>query len=102
MHATDLVRSLILTHFGEGASHPAQVEERSRSVDRGSAGYWLYFQDYFADVCVWDHAFCLDILVFCESGSEDIVWSEAGSCGDEAALRARFLRFVDWMSEHDK
>jgi hypothetical protein len=99
--ATEIIQSLVESRFGENSGHSSEIDARSHDTVRGTISFWMYFRDHFADVCAWDHAYCLDILVYREIGSDDIVWSEAGSCGDEAALRARFDRFCDWIVQHE-
>ena len=54
---------------------------------------------YLIDICVWDHSYCLDILVM-EQSSDSFVFSEAGSCGNTTGLLERLTSFSNWVSVH--
>ncbi len=58
---------------------------------------WYETSDYLVDIAVWDHAFCLDILVMDQS-SNNLVFSEAGSCESTAGLLARLNSFSTWFT----
>ena len=60
---------------------------------------WYETSEYLVDIAVWDHAFCLDILVL-EQSSKDLVFSEAGSCEDIVGLSTRLSSFSSWLTAH--
>ena len=60
---------------------------------------WYEIHEYLVDVAVWEHAFCLDILVL-DKSSNALVFSEAGSCEHAAGLLARLSSFSDWLTAH--
>lgn len=60
---------------------------------------WYETSELLVDIAIWDHAFCLDILVF-EQSSDDLVFSEAGSCEDTAGILARLNTFSSWLTAH--
>jgi hypothetical protein len=60
---------------------------------------WYETPEYLVDIAVWDHAFCLDILVLDQS-SQQLVFSEAGSCGDIVGLSTRLNSFTSWLTAH--
>ena len=57
---------------------------------------WYEANGFLVDIAVWDHAFCLDILVM-EQPSNELVFSEAGSCENAAGLLARLNSFANWL-----
>jgi hypothetical protein len=60
---------------------------------------WYEAPGYLIVICVWDHAYCLDILVI-EESSGSFVFSEAGSCGGTTGLLERLTSFSNWASVH--
>ncbi|PZU27778.1 MAG: hypothetical protein DI584_07975 [Stenotrophomonas sp.] len=58
---------------------------------------WYQTEDLLVDITVWDHAHCLDILVM-EQPSNELVFSEAGSCESTAGLLARLNALSGWLT----
>jgi hypothetical protein len=61
---------------------------------------WFETLRYRIDITAWDHACCLDILVL-EQTTDNLVFSEAGSCEDVAGLSNRLCLFSAWLSSHE-
>lgn len=54
---------------------------------------------YLIDIAVWDNAFCLDILIL-EKSTNELCFSEAGSCLNNSGLLERLNAFSHWVSSH--
>jgi hypothetical protein len=48
------------------------------------------------DICVWEHGFCLDILVF-EQSSGETVFSAAGPCDCLTVMSDRLELLSNWV-----
>jgi len=51
---------------------------------------------YLIDICAWDHAFCLDIVVLSQNTGET-EYCVAGSCEDISGLTRRLDDFLLWL-----
>lgn len=71
-----------------------QEMERTHLAGRLAAQYET--PRHLISIRVWDHAYCLDILVFDQSTCEQ-VFSEAGPCDSIHGLQQRLDIFVNWM-----
>jgi hypothetical protein len=52
---------------------------------------------YLIDITVWDHAFCLDILVLNATTGEQL-YSVGGSCENADGVLARLREFETWFT----
>lgn len=57
--------------------------------------------EHLIQICVWDHAHCLDILVFDQSCGA-LAYSEAGPCESLAGVSTRLKSFLNWANAHVK
>ena len=55
--------------------------------------------EHLIQICAWDHAHCLDILVFDQS-SGALAYSDAGPCESTARVLARLNSFSNWANAH--
>lgn len=69
-----------------------RIEHPARSLNA-----WYETPHYLIDICVWDRAYCLDILVV-EKSSDSMVFGAAGSCESTAGLLERLTSFASWAS----
>ena len=81
-------------------AHAKEMHARGIDLERkgeaeGKAAFWLYGSHHLVDICVWNHAFCLDVLAF-ESKTNEMVFSEAGSCETPQGVCDRLERFWSW------
>lgn len=53
---------------------------------------------FLVDICVWDHAYCLDIMV-CAQTSGALAYSAVGPCDDAMGVQERLASFAAWLSE---
>lgn len=60
---------------------------------------WFETTEFLVDIAAWEHACCLDVIVF-EQSSGDVVFSEDGACESEEGLVSRLERLFKWLSEH--
>jgi len=60
---------------------------------------WFETPRYLVDITVWDHAYCLDILVL-EQATGSSVFSEGGSCESTSGLSVRLCSLATWLSAH--
>jgi hypothetical protein len=71
------------------------IELECQGEENGKAVFWLYAPKHLVDVTVWDHAFCLDVLVM-DSNTNEMVFSEAGECATSRGVCERLERFWTW------
>ena len=71
------------------------IEVEPQGEANGKAAFWLYGPRHLVDVTVWNHAFCLDVLVF-DSKTNEMVFSEGGSCETSRGVLERLERFWSW------
>jgi len=96
MNACDYVSDwLVRNHERLGLK---QIRLQRTEVPAPKFSAWYEANDCLVDICVWDHAHCLDILVL-EKSSDSILLSEAGSCGDVEGLQKRLDLFANWAGE---
>lgn len=76
-----------------------QIKLERNELPAKTLSAWYEAPGYLVDICVWDHANCLDILVI-EQSSGSTLFSEAGSCGTTTGLLERFASFSSWASAH--
>jgi hypothetical protein len=76
-----------------------QIKSEITEVPAKTLIVWYETTDYLIDICVWDHAYCLDILVYDQS-SAALVFSEAGPCESTSGLMTRLNSFSNWASSH--
>ena len=76
-----------------------QLKLETAELPAKTLSAWYETPGYLIDICVWDHAHCLDILVT-EQSSDALVFSEAGPCGDTTGLLARLNSFSSWATSH--
>jgi hypothetical protein len=91
--AIEICRSWFAARRGELIARSIELEA-SDSVD-GKAIFLLYAPRHLIEVSVWDHACCLDVLAF-YSSTEEMVFSEGGSCQTPAGVNDRLERFWAW------
>jgi hypothetical protein len=60
---------------------------------------WFETPALLIDVTVWDHAYCLDILIL-EKASGNTVFSEGGSCETTSGLQVRLRSLASWLKEN--
>lgn len=75
--------------------HARGIEVERKGQEDGKAAFWLYGPRHLVDVSVWNHAFCLDVLAF-DSNTNEMVFSEAGSCETSDGVLERLERFWSW------
>jgi hypothetical protein len=73
------------------------VKIEPQGITNGKATFWLYGPRHLIDISVWDHAFCLDVLVM-DSNTNEMVFSEAGACDTADGVRGRLKRFWSWYA----
>ena len=76
-----------------------QIKLQRSELPAKTLSVWYEAPGYLIDICAWDHAYCLDILVI-EQSSDSFVFSEAGSCGNTTGLLERLTSFSKWVSVH--
>lgn len=76
-----------------------QLKLETAELPAKTLSAWYETPGYLIDICVWDHAHCLDILVT-EHSSNTLVFSEAGSCESTTDLLARLNSFSNWATAH--
>jgi hypothetical protein len=94
-------RAYVLAWLVENQSRLGLHQLKIEAVEEPAAtlSAWYKTPAYLLDVTVWDHAYCLDILVM-EQASDKLVFSEAGSCENAQGLRVRLSRFAAWLCSH--
>ena len=78
----------------------SQVKLDRAEVPAKKLSAWFETPKYLIDITVWDHAYCLDILVL-EQTTDNLVFSKAGPCDDLAGLSKRLSAFSTWLSSHE-
>lgn len=96
-NAVDICVSWFRSHELDLNNNDIKVEYRGEA--NGTASIWLHSPRHTIDVCVWNHAFCLDILIF-ENSKFDLIFSEAGSCENAPGIIQRIERVMKWYESH--
>jgi hypothetical protein len=91
--AIETCRGWFDSHAGELQTRGIELE--CQGEGNGKAVFWLYGPKYLVDVAVWNHAFCLDVLVM-DSSTNEMVFSEAGECATSRGVYERLERFWAW------
>jgi hypothetical protein len=92
----DVSSWLALNHEKLGLKQ-IKLERSELPVETISA--WYEVSGYLVDICVWEHANCLDVLVY-EQSSGSLVFREAGPCRGTTALLERLTSFSNWVAAH--
>jgi len=94
MNAISTVDSWLATHANAIAERGVEVHQESRT--ESLAGIWLYCSKHLVDISVWNHAYCLDILVLdADDGTQ--VFSRAGSCQTAEGVTQRLEELWSWV-----
>jgi len=64
----------------------------------GSALVRLTSARYLAEICVWDHASCIDIQIL-DVSSEKSTFPHVGECKDRLELEAELNKFIEWFED---
>ena len=94
-------RSYVSTWLADNHERLGLRQIKSEIAEAPAKTLSVYYEttDFLIDICVWDHAHCLDILVF-DQLSNALIFSEAGSCGSTSGLTTRLNSFSNWASSH--
>jgi hypothetical protein len=74
-----------------------EIKRNVAEVPAKTLGVVYETHDFLIDICVWDHAVCLDILVLKLPSGEQVL-SEAGPCGDTDGLELRLNSLAAWLA----
>jgi len=95
---TDYVANWIATHQREIGGSPIKFDRREEHSSALNAGFET--PKFLIDICAWDHACCLDILVLNKkSGGTD--YMVCGECDGLLGLAQRLETFLRWLNENE-
>jgi hypothetical protein len=95
MEQTAIETCVSWLHSHAGEMHARSIEVERKGEAEGKATFWLYCPQHLVDVSVWNHGSCLDVFAF-ESKTNEMVFSEAGSCEKSHGVHERLDRFWSW------
>ena len=92
--ARELVTSwFLLNHESLDLS---QLKSESHETPAKTLSMQLETSNYLIDITVWDHFFCLDILVY-GPDSDDPIFYAAGACETAQGINDRLLSLALWL-----
>lgn len=97
----DNARNLVSDWLAENHEHLGlrQLKLELAESPAKALSAWYETPEYLVDIAVWDHAFCLDVLVMNQS-SNTLVFSETGSCENATGLLDRLRSFSAWLTDN--
>jgi hypothetical protein len=96
--ARDSVSSWLVSNMADLGLSQLKLERIDNSHTNALSA-WYESPALLVDVMVWEHSYCLDILVLSKITGEQL-FSAAGSCQSVAGLAERLGTFASWLSEN--
>lgn len=102
MKATQTIQDLVDSSFGIGKPYPAEIEFKTAGLKNGTCGYFIISKEYLIDICAWDNANCLDIMVFLnDKATEGFLWAVAGPCDCIEDFESRYRQLISWLEARE-
>lgn len=99
VYAVALLKSWFQKQEGVFDNH--KMKSEFKDAGNGSASVRLESARYLAEICVWDHASCMDVEIL-EVHTEKSTFQHVGECKTRFEFEGELSKFLDWLKSDDR
>ena len=99
VYAVALLKAWFQEHHGVFDSN--KIKSELKDTGHGSALVRLESTHYMAEVCVWDHASCMDVQIL-EISTEKSTFPHVGQCTTRLEFESELSKFLDWVKHGER
>lgn len=99
VYAVALLKSWFQEHHGFFNNN--KIKSELKDTGHGSALVRLESAQYMAEVCVWDHASCMDVQIL-EIATEKSTFPHVGECKTRLEFESELSKFLDWVKNDER
>lgn len=85
----------------QGLFSNRRMNPEFKDSGHGSAYVRLDSTRYMAEICVWDHASCLDVQIL-EKSTEESTFPHVGECKTKVDFEYELSKFLDWLKDGER
>jgi hypothetical protein len=94
VYAVALLKDWFQEHHG--LFNSKKIKSELKDTGHGSALVRFESTKYMAEVCVWDHASCMDAQIL-EISTEKSTFPHVGECTTRTEFESELSKFLDWV-----
>lgn len=99
VYAVALLKAWFQVHHGFFENN--NIKSELKDTGHGSAFVRLESPQYMAEVCVWDHASCMDVQIL-DISTEKSTFPHVGECTTRLDFESELSKFLDWVKNDER